>query len=226
MQTVSQNGLMELIGHEAIVLSTYLDSVGVKTIFVGHTAAAGPPIPVLPWPYQSTISDAVAVLSRDLERYEADVRAAFTVSLTQAQFDAAVSFHYNTGAIGYATWVKKFNRGDRAGAVAGIMMWTIPKSVTSRRFEEQLLFDRGIYSNGGYATLYRATSTGQVLWGSGTPVDLRAIFNAPPTTAATKPVQPSTAPIDPAPIPVPVVRPKPTLWARFVAFLRDHFHVR
>ncbi len=42
---MSLRGLAELAGHEGIVLSPYKDSVGIWTIGVGHTAAAGAPDP-------------------------------------------------------------------------------------------------------------------------------------------------------------------------------------
>ena len=41
----STAGLMAICAHEGIVLSRYKDSVGVWTIGVGHTKAAGNPDP-------------------------------------------------------------------------------------------------------------------------------------------------------------------------------------
>ncbi len=46
MQT-SPKGVAEIAGHEGIVLSPYLDSVGTWTFGVGHTRAAGPPNPAV-----------------------------------------------------------------------------------------------------------------------------------------------------------------------------------
>ncbi|MGL4404468.1 MAG: glycoside hydrolase family protein, partial [Notoacmeibacter sp.] len=40
-QRTSNKGLMELIAHEAIVLTPYRDVKDVWTIGIGHTAAAG-----------------------------------------------------------------------------------------------------------------------------------------------------------------------------------------
>ena len=55
-------------------------------------------------------------LARDLGRYADDVaRALGDVPRTQAQFDAMVSFHYNTGAIHRATLTKKHRAGDFEG---------------------------------------------------------------------------------------------------------------
>ena len=53
----------------------------------------------------------------DLAKYESAVNMAFKVPLKQHEFDAAVSFHYNTGAISRASWVKSFNAGKREQAI-------------------------------------------------------------------------------------------------------------
>jgi GH24 family phage-related lysozyme (muramidase) len=66
-----------------------------------------------------------ARLAADLVRYAADVAAAIGPALTtQSQFDAMVSFHYNTGAIRTATLTKKHIAGDYAGAVHEFSCWT------------------------------------------------------------------------------------------------------
>jgi len=63
-------------------------------------------------------------LERDLKRYADDVTRALGESpRTQAQFDAMVSFHYNTGAIGRATLTKKHKAGDYVGSAAEFARW-------------------------------------------------------------------------------------------------------
>ena len=63
-------------------------------------------------------------LERDLRRYASDVRRALAGKpTTQAQFDALVSFHYNTGAIGKATLTKRHKAGDYAGAAREFGRW-------------------------------------------------------------------------------------------------------
>lgn len=65
-----------------------------------------------------------ARLVTDLERYASDVSQAIgNAPTTQAQFDALVSFHYNTGAIGRATLTRKHRAGDRAGAAREFARW-------------------------------------------------------------------------------------------------------
>lgn len=52
-------------------------------------------------------------LAADLKRYAADVaRALGDAPVSQAQFDALVSFHYNTGAIARATLTKLHKAGN------------------------------------------------------------------------------------------------------------------
>lgn len=63
-------------------------------------------------------------LTRDLERYARDVsRAIGSAATTPNQFDALVSFHYNTGAIVTATLTKRHKAGRFAEAEAEFGKW-------------------------------------------------------------------------------------------------------
>lgn len=164
----SDAGVYALALHEGIVPAPYRDSVGVWTYGIGHTAAAGAPDPALmPKGMPADLDEALArvfdVFRHDLPKYEAGVNAALKVPVTQAQFDALVSFHYNTGAIGRATFVKKLNAGDFAGAAAGFMAWSKPKEIIERRKQEQALFARGVYPT-GLVTVWGASTSGNVIW--------------------------------------------------------------
>ena len=65
-----------------------------------------------------------ARLAADLTRFAADVaRALGNAPTTQAQFDAMVSFHYNTGAIARTTLTRLHRAGDHAGAAAEFGKW-------------------------------------------------------------------------------------------------------
>lgn len=65
-----------------------------------------------------------ARLEADLARYSADVaRAIGAAPTSQHQFDALVSFHYNTGAIARATLTKLHKAGDHADAAAEFGKW-------------------------------------------------------------------------------------------------------
>lgn len=63
-------------------------------------------------------------LEQDLARFAADVaRAIGAAPTSQNQFDALVSFHYNTGAIARATLTRLHRAGDHAGAAAEFGKW-------------------------------------------------------------------------------------------------------
>lgn len=85
-------------------------------------------------------------LERDLARYAEDVACAIGDAPTsQAQFDALVSFHYNTGAIASATLTRKHRAGDFAGATAEFQRWNkaggrAMKGLTKRRLAEAQLY--------------------------------------------------------------------------------------
>lgn len=174
---VSTKGLVEIATHEGIVNAPYKDSVGVWTVGIGHTASAGAPDPSKER-REYSVTEIMDIFARDIAKFERRVQKAFTKPLTQAQFDAAVSFDFNTGAIDRATWVKKFNAGDTAGARKSIMDWRKPAEIIPRRQKERDLFFDGKYSNNGYANLYPANSKGQVLWSRGQRVNVAKLMNA------------------------------------------------
>ncbi len=86
---------------------------------------------------------------QDLESYAAAVRRAIGVAPTsQAQFDALVSFHYNTGAIATATLTKKHKQGDYAGVLREFARWNkagkkVMAGLTRRRAAEAELYASG-----------------------------------------------------------------------------------
>lgn len=157
---VSKEGLMELIGHEAIVLTPYKDVVGVWTIGVGHTKNAGPPDPKNH--KGLTVKEAVALFEKDVAKFAKDVNAAVKVAVSQTEFDALVSFHFNTGAIRRASLVKSLNAGKRDKAAVEFMNWKKPPAIEKRRKKEQKLFAKGAYSENGEASLIPADAKGKV----------------------------------------------------------------
>lgn len=164
----SDRGIVALAMHEGIVPGPYLDSVGVWTYGIGHTSSAGPPVPKamprgMPDDLDSELVWVFEVFRKDLEKFEEGVRRAIKVPIKQHEFDAAVSFHFNTGAIARASWVKKLNAGDRKGAVKAIMNWRKPPEITERRRDEQMLFQTGQYPEGP-VTIWRVGMDGRVIW--------------------------------------------------------------
>ncbi|MFB0613537.1 lysozyme [Aurantiacibacter poecillastricola] len=87
-----------------------------------------------------------ARLEADLERYAAQVANALDLApTTQFQFDALVSFHYNTGAIARATLTRKHKAGDHAGAAEEFARWChaggrVMKGLVRRRAAEAALY--------------------------------------------------------------------------------------
>lgn len=217
---MSTEGLMALIGHEGVVLSRYKDSVGVWTIGVGHTAAAGYPDP-RSYVGSLTVGEALGLLRQDITKYEAGVNAAVKVPLKQHEFDALVSFHYNTGAIGKASFVKKLNAGDRAGALKGIMDWRKPPEIIGRRTAERDLFKTGIYPTPN-ATVYPATPEGKVLWGQGKSLNLREALAPKPKPILPAPPEPGKAVVAPPVTPAPA--PAPAAPTDFWAWLKSLFN--
>lgn len=167
----SERGLAEIASHEGIVMSKYKDSVGVWTIGIGHTKNAGAPDP-------EKLKDALSldkimrIFASDIKKFETRVLSAFTRTLTQTQFDAAVSFDFNTGGILRASWVKQFNKGEDQAARHSFMKWRKPREIIPRRQAECDLFFDGRYSGNGKVNVYRATSKGRVMWSSGKQVQL------------------------------------------------------
>ncbi len=143
MQT-SAKGLAYLEYKEGVVLKAYLCPAHRWTIGAGLTAASG-----VVKPHAGmiiTLAEANDLLSRALrQKYEPSVAEAMPRAV-QHEFDAGVSFHWNTGAIRKATWVKRW-RADAAAELirAGLMAWNkgggkvLPGLVRRRKEEADML---------------------------------------------------------------------------------------
>lgn len=151
----------ELIAHEGIVLEAYKDSVGVWTWSVGVTDASGHRV--------GRYRDAPQPLSRCLQvylwllrtRYMPPVLAAFGDRPPQEhELAAALSFHWNTGAIARAEWMRLFREGDTAAARRSIMNWCRPVQLTERRRCEESLFFGGEWTGNGTAQVYDVKKPG------------------------------------------------------------------
>lgn len=170
---ISNAGVLEICEHEGIVLGPYLDSVGVWTVYVGHTAAAGGPDPVKMekvdtrrWGEQRAterILTALRQFDTDLDSYEGRVSRAVKVPLRQYQFDALVSFDLNTGGIFRAKLTEALNAGDYEAAADGFMGWLRPKEIIERRRQEMALFRSGDYAaNGDDIAIWDALPDGRI----------------------------------------------------------------
>jgi GH24 family phage-related lysozyme (muramidase) len=87
-----------------------------------------------------------ARLDEDLARFAAEVaRAIGSAPTTQGQFDALVSFHYNTGAIARATLTRRHIARDYTGAAAEFARWNkaggrVLRGLSRRRAAEMALY--------------------------------------------------------------------------------------
>ena len=190
MMKVSDKGLAEIAGHEGIVRKRYLDSVGVWTIGIGHTAKAGPPDSAKVT-RELSIPEVMDIFRQDIAKFEARVNKAVKVPLKQHEFDALVSFDFNTGGIFRAILTKDLNAGDYVKAARGFMGWVQPPEIRKRRTSEMSLFRTGLYGN-GTATVFDTYSNGNVNWSSGKRIDILYHTDPEPTPPLPPPPPPQS----------------------------------
>lgn len=164
---LSDKGLLEIAEHEGIVPAPYKDSVGVWTYGIGHTAAAGGLDPAgmpmgMPANMDAAIGEALEVFRQDVGKYEKRVNDAIDVPLQQHEFDALVSFDFNTGGIFRAKLRHEINAGN-ANAADRFMGWTRPPEIRKRRMAEMSLFKSGNYdANGTTIPVWRVDGKGNL----------------------------------------------------------------
>ena len=204
----SDDGRAFIEEFEGLYLHDYDDGTGVITIGYGHTNLAGVPPKVFKG-QRITEAEADAILAADLAAVERDVERFIKVPMTQSQFDALVSFHFNTGALGKSSIDDKINAGNGAAAMSTLLMYDHAggrqmDGLTRRRQAELLLF------------------TGQVsqamkLAGAKTKTPMPQAPTRPPIV-----ILPSN-PVHP-PIDVPPIDTKPASgWAAFFAAILSIF---
>ncbi|HSG56587.1 MAG TPA: lysozyme [Paracoccaceae bacterium] len=118
---VSSAGIAHIKHFEGCRLSAYPDpGTGGDPWTIGWGATGAGIAPGTVW----TQDQADARLVADVARHAADVvQVIGKAATTQGQFDALVSFHYNTGAIGKATLTRLHVAGDHAGAARQFARW-------------------------------------------------------------------------------------------------------
>jgi lysozyme len=124
-------------------LRPYNDGTGTLTIGFGHTTAAGPPA-VHPR-MAITPQEADEILSADLHSVEVDVNRLVKTSINQNQFDALVSFHFNTGALARSNVLRAINSGHLDLVPEDLMQWVhggghVMLGLVRRRRAEAALF--------------------------------------------------------------------------------------
>jgi GH24 family phage-related lysozyme (muramidase) len=172
---LSERTMLEIAEHEGLVLEAYLDSVGFWTWGFGVTDASGHKV----GRYRrnrSTVERAVEVFEWLLRtKYLPEVLAAFKGrELSEAQLAAALSFHWNTGAIGQAEWVQSFLLGRRDKAWIEFLNWSRPREIIARRKAERDLFFDGRWSGDGVVLTYeQVRANGTIVWSSARQIDIR-----------------------------------------------------
>lgn len=136
----SQVGIDLIKAFEGLELKAYKDAVGVVTIGYGHTRTAKMGQEITP-------ERAEELLRADLRRFEEGVSRVVAVPLTQAEYDALISFSFNVGlgALQKSTLLRKLNRGDRIGAADEFPRWNkaggqVLRGLIKRRNAERHLF--------------------------------------------------------------------------------------
>jgi lysozyme len=133
---MSAIGRAVLIAREGRRLTAYRDSVGIWTIGVGHTSAAGPPL-VTP-DLRLTEAACDDLFKQDLARYVRCVAGTVPEGLPDHAFDALVSLCFNIGPAAFtrSTVARRLRAGDRAGAAEAILLWNRPAALIPRRGDE------------------------------------------------------------------------------------------
>ena len=200
MNRITPRVALEVAAHEGLVRQAYKDSVGIWTWSVGITDASGHKVERYigkPQPLEKCLDVWLWVM----QRYADAVNREFHGwNLTEEQFAAALSFHYNTGAISRASWVKHWKAGDMAKAKKAFMDWKRPSEIIPRRRAERDLFFDGKWSGDGKITEYtRVTSRGTPDWGSARRVDISGLVydllnpTQPPHRPDVEPAPPATS---------------------------------
>lgn len=99
----------------------YRDVAGVLTIGYGHTGGFRAGV----YAEDSRIDEAegARLLRADIAAREETVRRLIDAPLNQNEFDALVSFEFNTGGLARSTTRRLLNAGDRAGAADALLWW-------------------------------------------------------------------------------------------------------
>ncbi len=145
---VDQAGLEFIARWEGTVLHVYKDIVGIPTIGVGHVVLPGES-----FPNGITKEQALALLRKDVKKFEKKIDEFVLVPLNQNQYNALASFVFNVGPgrPGYeggfysSTVRRKLNLGDYQGAADAMLAWNkaggkFNQGLQNRRNDERKMF--------------------------------------------------------------------------------------
>ncbi|HZT14963.1 MAG TPA: lysozyme [Gaiellaceae bacterium] len=155
---VSSAGLHAVEGFEGWRNHPYTDNLGNATIGFGHLLHRGPvtPADVDKW-RTITRAQGQRILTRDMANAVNAVKKLVKVPLTQAQFDALVSFTFNIGSAGLADSeaLKDLNARHYGRVPADMLHWdhdsagNVVEGLYNRRKAEGEMFSKGVYPGRG-----------------------------------------------------------------------------
>lgn len=136
--TISSAGVVLIKSLEGFSAKAYPD-FGANSIGWGHRSKT------IPTGMTITEAQAQEYLDSDIGICQLIINRVVKVQLTQNQYDALVSFVFNTGKVG-PTMLRKLNAGDMAGASAEFPKWINAggkphPGLVKRRAAERALFD-------------------------------------------------------------------------------------
>jgi len=126
-QTLSPAGLEFIARWEGFRAYPYNDVANHATIGFGHLLHHGPVTKADMAKYPNGLSrdQALALLRKDVGRFEKAVRDLVKVPLTPNQFDVLVSFVFNLGpgALAQSTLLRQLNKGDYKCVPSELLKW-------------------------------------------------------------------------------------------------------
>lgn len=143
-----------IVKKEGMILTAYLDIVGVPTICGGLTKAAG--INVYIGMPAMTPKECLDATRRVIARYRNDLHRFFTAATIQQRLPAtrdtaytSLAYNAGVGTIGKSTAVKRLNGGDIAGGCEAITWYDkaggrVIRGLFERRKEEKALCLKGL----------------------------------------------------------------------------------
>lgn len=143
--TISEAGIEFMKSWEQFQPTVYDDGYGVRTIGYGHKMLRGEDFGTM------TEEAATELLRKDLLWAINAVNKALTVDQTAQQFDALVSFEFNTGSFGISTLCRVINSGGDNDAIkAQFMRWVNAQGKFSQGLVNRRTAEVNVYIDGNY----------------------------------------------------------------------------
>ena len=141
---ISQSGLDLIKKFEGFKANSYKDIAGYPTIGYGHKIVQGEVFGTI------NVTEATALLMKDVQWAVTTINKYVQVQLNQNQFDALVSFTYNVGAHAFATstMLKLINAGKLGEAANEFSKWSNAGGVKSRGLADRRLNEREYFLTG------------------------------------------------------------------------------